>query len=153
MEQKYKKALSEVNIILAHTEKEVKDKIPEYFIQYIKENMDKNHRIKIQNNKELLEQNIMLETKQIIALMYRDYICTKDEREKLIRQEKEKYKRIEKEKQEKYKINFKKIAQRKTQKNIIDKVKTKEKSSLIERKEEKWYNNIIDKILKIFKIK
>ena len=69
MEQKYKKALSEVNIILAHTEKEVKDKIPEYFIQYIKENMDKNHRIKIQNNKELLEQNIMLETKQIIALM------------------------------------------------------------------------------------
>ena len=153
MEQKYKKALSEVNIILAHTEKEVKDKISEYFIQYIKENMDKNHRIKIQNNKELLEQNIMLETKQIIALMYRDYICTKDEREKLIRQEKEKYKRIEKEKQEKYKINFKKIAQRKTQKNIIDKVKTKEKSSLIERKEEKWYNNIIDKILKIFKIK
>lgn len=153
MEQKYKKALSEVNIILAHTEKEVKDKIPEYFIQYIKENMDKNHRIKIQNNKELLEQNIMLETKQIIALMYRDYICTKDEREKLIRQEKEKYKRIEKEKQEKYKIDFKKIAQRKTQKNIIDKVKTKEKSSLIERKEEKWYNNIIDKILKIFKIK
>lgn len=153
MEQKYKKALSEVNIILAHTEKEVKDKIPEYFTQYIKENMDKNHRIKIQNNKELLEQNIMLETKQIIALMYRDYICTKDEREKLIRQEKEKYKRIEKEKQEKYKIDFKKIAQRKTQKNIIDKVKTKEKSSLIERKEEKWYNNIIDKILKIFKIK
>lgn len=153
MEQKYKKALSEVNIILAHTEKEVKDKIPEYFIQYIKENMDKNHRIKIQNNKELLEQNIMLETKQIIALMYRDYICTKDEREKLIRQEKEKYKRIEKEKQEKYKIDFKKIAQRKTQKNIIEKVKTKEKSSLIERKEEKWYNNIIDKILKIFKIK
>lgn len=153
MEQKYKKALSEVDIILAHTEKEVKDKIPEYFIQYIKENMDKNHRIKIQNNKELLEQNIMLETKQIIALMYRDYICTKDEREKLIRQEKEKYKRIEKEKQEKYKIDFKKIAQRKTQKNIIDKVKTKEKSSLIERKEEKWYNNIIDKILKIFKIK
>ena len=153
MEQKYKKALSEVNIILAHTEKEVKDKIPEYFIQYIKENMDKNHRIKIQNNKELLEQNIMLETKQIIALMYRDYICTKDEREKLIRLEKEKYKRIEKEKQEKYKIDFKKIAQRKTQKNIIDKVKTKEKSSLIERKEEKWYNNIIDKILKIFKIK
>ena len=153
MEQKYKKALSEVNIILAHTEKEVKDKIPEYFIQYIKENMDKNHRIKIQNNKELLEQNIMLETKQIIALMYRDYICTKDEREKLIRQEKEKYKKIEKEKQEKYKIDFKKIAQRKTQKNIIDKVKTKEKSSLIERKEEKWYNNIIDKILKIFKIK
>ena len=153
MEQKYKKALSEVNIILAHTEKEVKDKIPEYFIQYIKENMDKNHKIKIQNNKELLEQNIMLETKQIIALMYRDYICTKDEREKLIRQEKEKYKRIEKEKQEKYKIDFKKIAQRKTQKNIIDKVKTKEKSSLIERKEEKWYNNIIDKILKIFKIK
>lgn len=153
MEQKYKKALSEVNIILAHTEKEVKDKIPEYFIQYIKENMDKNHRIKIQNNKELLEQNIMLETKQIIALMYRDYICTKDEREKLIRQEKEKYKRIEKEKQEKYKIDFKKIAERRSQKNIIDKVKTKEKSSLIERKEEKWYNNIIDKILKIFKIK
>lgn len=153
MEQKYKKALSEVNIILAHTEKEVKDKIPEYFIQYIKENMDKNHRIKIQNNKELLEQNIMLETKQIIALMYRDYICTKDEREKLIRQEKEKYKRIEKEKQEKYKIDFKKNAERRSQKNIIDKVKTKEKSSLIERKEEKWYNNIIDKILKIFKIK
>ena len=153
MEQKYKTALSEVNIILAHTEKEVKDKIPEYFIQYIKENMDKNHRIKIQNNKELLEQNIMLETKQIIALMYRDYICTKDEREKLIRQEKEKYKKIEKEKQEKYKIDFKKNAERRSQKNIIDKVKTKEKSSLIERKEEKWYNNIIDKILKIFKIK
>ena len=49
-------------------------------------------------NKNLLEQNIKPETKEIIALIYRDYICEPEEREKII-----------KETEMKYKVYFKKL--------------------------------------------
>ena len=81
MNNKYKMALSEVNQILLHTEEEIILKIPQTFINFVKKNMDENHRIKIEEGKKLIEQNIMQETKQILALIYRDYLCSKQEKE------------------------------------------------------------------------
>ena len=75
-----KKALSEVNIVLENTEEKIKNKIPDKFIKFIQDNMDTNHKIELQKNKPLIEQNIMEETKEILSLIYRDYICTKEEK-------------------------------------------------------------------------
>ena len=153
MKKEYKMALSEVNQILSHTEEEIISKIPQKFKQFIENNMDKTHQIQIEENASLTEQNIMQETKQILALIYRDYICTQKEREELLKQEHEERKRIEKEQQEKYNIDFEKIKENRQQKNIVEKLESKEETALVEIAEERWYKKIINKILKIFRIK
>lgn len=149
MKREYKMALAEVNQILMYTEQDVVSKIPEKFKSYIKNNMDKNHMIKIDENKSLVEQDIKSETKQILALIYRDYICSKEERLSLILQEQQKRNKLEREKQEKYKIDFEKRNREIKEKNVIQELEP-ERKSLIEVKEEKWYKTIIKKILKFF---
>ena len=149
MKLEYRKALFEVYTILENTEEEIRNKIPEKFINFIKENMDKNHNFKLQYGKGLAEQNLMEETKQILALMYRDYICTKEERKELL--EKEQEKRIEKETEnkEKYDINFEKIKANKRKKENYGVNETQ----LIDITKEKWYKKLINKILKVFGIR
>ena len=149
MKLEYRKALFEVYTILENTEEEIRNKIPEKFINFIKENMDENHNFKLQYGKGLAEQNLMEETKQILALMYRDYICTKEERKELL--EKEEEKRIEKETEnkEKYDINFEKIKANKRKKENYGVNETQ----LIDITKEKWYKKLINKILKVFGIR
>lgn len=149
MKLEYRKALFEVYTILENTEEEIRNKIPEKFINFIKENMDENHNFKLQYGKGLAEQNLMEETKQILALMYRDYICTKEERKELL--EKEQEKRIEKETEnkEKYDINFEKIKANKRKKENYGVNETQ----LIDITKEKWYKKLINKILKVFGIR
>lgn len=151
MKKEYKEALAEVDTILENTERELKDRIPNGFKNFIKNNMDNTHKIEIQSNKRLIEQNIRQETKEILALIYRDYICTPEERNELILEEKYKKEQEEKENQEKYNIDFEKISEKRRQKNIIEKLE--EETALIEIQEQKWYKKIINKILSIFKIK
>ena len=49
MEETTKQAFSEVYDIIEHMEEKVKEKIPKGFINFIKENMDLNYKIKIDN--------------------------------------------------------------------------------------------------------
>ena len=154
MKKEYKEALSEVNIVLENTEDEIVKKIPNNFIKFIKENQDKNYKIELEYGKSLIEQNLKKETREILALIYRDYICTPEERKELIKQEQEEKIRIEKEKEEKYNIDFNAIAENRRKNNIIEKLEnTNNSMSLIEKEEEKWYKKIIYKILKFFKLK
>lgn len=153
MKNEYKQALAEVNIILENTQEEIKNKLPNRFKKFIKENMDNNHYIKIDKNKSLVEQNISKETKEILALIYRDYLCTKEERTILISQEQQEKMRKEKDEQEKYNIDFNKISEKRKQKNIIEKLKEEKQTSLIEISQEKWYKKIINKILGFFKLR
>jgi hypothetical protein len=152
MSDVYERACSEVLAIIPYLDEECSKKIPTKFIKKIEEISDKEYIPNIDKNKNLKEQELLEETRAILALIYRDYLCTKEEREKLILQEKEERIRIEKEKQEKYKIDFgKKAESENKQSDIIEKIETEEKE-LIEITEEKWYQKIINKILKIFKI-
>lgn len=148
--EKIKKALAEVDIILENTELEIKNKIPDKFQNYIKENKDDKHRIQLQTEKGLIEQNIRKETKEILALIYREYLCTKEERQKLIAQERQER---EKEKREKYDINVEEILENRRNKKETNQMKTETEKALIEIAEEKGYQEIIHKVLKIFKIK
>lgn len=153
MKKEYQEALAEVNVILENTEEELINKIPNNFKKLIKDNMDNTHKIELQSDKELTEQNIKKETKQILALIYRDYLCTKEEKRKLILQEQKEREKLEEEKREKYNIDLRKIANSRKRNNIIEKSEKKNGTELIKLLEEKWYQKIIYKILKIFKLK
>ncbi len=152
MSDNYAKACSEVLTIIPHIEQKYSEKIPYKFIKMLEIISDKEYinNINIDFSKKLKEQKLLEETRIILALIYRDYLCSEEEKEKLILQEQEEWDRIEKEKHEKYNIDFEKISDNRKQKKIDAKLRKNEKL-LIEIKEEKWYHKIINKILKLFK--
>ena len=97
----------------------------------------------------------MTETKQIIALIYRDYLCDEKERKELLENEKNKNKenKVEENNKNSYEINFGKIKENENKNNRINRNnETKEEKSLIRIPNEKWYRRLLRKILEIFKV-
>ena len=90
-----KKAFSEIIEILNHTDKQLVEKIPNTFIKFLFDNMDKEYKPEINFFNENWEETILEDTKSILALIYRDYIVSPEERKDLLIDEK-----IEREKQE-----------------------------------------------------
>lgn len=102
MENNYGKIFAEVLDIINNSEKEVKAKIPEKLYQQFEKNTDKSYKVNIDYSKEDWDNNISEETKEILALIYRDYIVSTEERKELIKEEAEFEKQKELELREKY---------------------------------------------------
>ena len=146
MKIEYRQALFEVYKILENTDEEIKNKIPEKFIKFVKENMDTNYKFELEKGKELVRQNLKSETKQIIALIYKYYICGEEERKKIVEKEKIDIRKN-------FYIDFNKNKKSKI-KNIQNRDEIENfETSLVEIKKEKWYKKLINKILEFFKIK
>ncbi len=101
----FAKTFTEVNEILKYSDEEVRKNIPYKFRRLIVQNMDKEYKVSINLNASLSEQNIRKDTKNLLALIYRDYIVDKDERNNLIKQEIIREKQIEQLKRERYNPN------------------------------------------------
>ena len=145
-----KKAVSEVIDVLKHSEIEVTQKIPKKSIEFLTKNSDRNYIPNIDYSEENWENSIEEDAKVLIALIYRDYIMSEEEKEKVI----EEAKRQEQEIREKYNPDnlFKKNSKIENEKSQDDTEQEVQKSLLII-KEEKWYERIINKIKEIFGIK
>ncbi len=143
MNQEYKDALAEIDIILNYVEQDSINKIPEDIIKFIKDNKS-NHTIEINPFKSLEDQNLLNDTKIILAKIYIDYWCTKEEKDKLLKEEREEWNRIELQKKEKYPYEnlFKN--------NIKEELVNEEKSISVV--EEKWLTKFIIKLKKFLKI-
>lgn len=150
MEETTKQAFSEVYDIIEHMEEKIKEKIPKRFINFIKENMDLNYKIKVDYSESLGNQNLLHETKVLLSLIYRDYICDEKNKERLMQLDDEEIKRQEGILREKYKIDFDKIKEQRETKVYNSKEDKMEEKSLVMIKEEKWYKKIIKKILELF---
>ena len=148
----YEKALREVDYILQNLPFEIQKKIPSDFKQGIVDNMDMNYVPEsFDKNKTLDEQKISEEAKKILALIYRNYIVSDEERKQLIIEEKKIVQKLEDEKRDRY--NSEEIFKNKHKKSIgiIEKT-TADELEIEKYKEKKWYKKIFLKILKILKI-
>lgn len=144
MENFNKRAISEVIEILNHTDKEIVEKIPKKFIEFLFENADNDYKPNIDFYNEKWEQFVQEDTQAILAMIYRDYIVSEDEKIKLLKEEKDEKIKLENELREKYNPDnmFKK---KNKEENIqINNVQ------LIEIKETSWFKRVINKILKFF---
>ena len=103
MKREYEEAFVEVDEIIKLMPVDLSSKIPLKFRQVISENKAKDYKIKIQEPLE--NQKLKEETIVILGLIYRDFLCTPEEREKLQLKDAEELKRIEQEMQEQYDIN------------------------------------------------
>ena len=103
MTKEYREAFTEVNEILKYFNKDLLKKIPKEFIENIKENMSTTYKVIYDNTKSLNEQNIKQETRAILSIIYRDYICDKETKEKIIQKDKKEWLELEEKKKEEYK--------------------------------------------------
>ena len=117
---------SEVYDIILHMDEELLNKIPNMFIELMKQNRDEKFQVNIDYSKSLIGQEIQRGTKVILSLIYRDYLCSVEKRLDLIKKDEEELKQIEEELKKKYnpdnlfKAKLKKVEEfDNTQTNII----------------------------------
>lgn len=97
-------AFAEVYDIIKNSSKDVQDKISAKFMNLLVSGKDNSYNVNIDYSKPL-ETQITHETKIILGLIYRDYLCDGKIRDILIKEEAEILERIEKEKAEKYSVD------------------------------------------------
>ena len=85
----YANAYTELLDILKYISKEDYEKIPKSKIKVFEENCNKNYNFIYDENKTLDEQNVSEITKVIIAILFRDYWATKEQRYIIIKKQQE----------------------------------------------------------------
>ena len=100
-----KVAYSEVYTILQMLDGLEYNKIPYDVIEAIKENRSKEYTLGINSELELKNQNLLPKTKAILAVIYRDYLASPEEKEEIKNRENEERKKNEIEKRKKYNID------------------------------------------------
>lgn len=121
--------------------------LPQKFIDYIKENKNNEYEFKYEEEKELIYQKISEESKKILTIIYQDFFCTKEEKEKLneilIKNEEKKQKELN----EKY--EYEKIFQQ--AKKIPDTSENKPQNEQLIEYKESIFHKIIRKIKQVLK--
>ena len=149
MKQEYKEAFTEVNEIIKMMPDELVNKIPSKFREMLEDERDKEYNPNIQEPLEKCK--LKNETIMILGLIYRDLLCSQDEKRRLqekdARELQEVQKAIEDEIRQKYNPNdlFKK--HNATDNQLIEECKS------ITVIEEKWYKKLYKLIKSIFKRK
>ncbi len=141
LDEKYSIAYSEVLEILKHISKEDYEKIPKSKIELYKANANKDYVFNYNPTKTLDEQNVSKIAKGIIAILFRDYWATPEQREKIIRKQNNDRIQIEMEKAKKYNPDVFKANKNK------EEVKNK---SLVKVEKQKWYEKVLVFIRNIF---
>ena len=143
--QKYSEAIAETLDILEHTQEVDVNKISKKFMDFLKENKSKTYKPNLDYTKRIKDMNLKDKTIGILSIINKKYWCNDEERrafEERLKQNEIKY---QKELNEKYDTN-KLFADKELKKieniNIID---------LAEYTKQKWYQKILEKILKVFR--
>jgi len=101
----YKNAFTEVYKILEYLEKTEYKKIPTKVIDTISQNKNTEYCYELKEGIKLREQLMLPETKAILFNLFRDYLSTPEQKEKIIRIQKEERMRNEIEKKALYDTN------------------------------------------------
>lgn len=147
MREEYLKAFSEVEQIIKLMPESLQNKIPDRFKNII---FTEKSQAYIPNIKESFEQcNIMEETKIILAVIYRDFLCSEEEKKEIKLKDSQKLMEYEKELREKY--NPDDIFKNKKNNQIKIEETQSEETAMVEYKEKNFLQKLFDKIKQLFK--
>ena len=141
---KYKNAYTEVYEIIEQLNEEEYNKIPPQVIKAIEENRNTEYEFELEEDIELKDQELLPETKAILFNLFRDYLSTPEQKEKIIKMQAEERLRNEQKKQEQYNSD---VFVNKQKKQPIK----EEHTELIEYKEN-IFKRILNKIRQFFHI-
>ncbi len=143
---KYANAYTEVYEILNYLNKDEYNKIPVELIEVFEENRNLDYEYEINEEQDLTKQPMLIETKAILLNIFRDYLATPEQSQKIKQWLQADREYIEKQKQEKYSSN---VFENNGKKECnIDKT---ENLLPIEIKKKSIFQKIINKIKMIFK--
>lgn len=137
----YANAYTEVYKILECLNEEDYDKIPKEFIHVIEENRNLDYEYEVNEEQDLSKQPMLIETRAILYKIFRDFLATSEQKEKIKRWEDEEARKLEQVKREKYGVD------------VFEKKSRKENTAImvVENKDKGIFNRIIDKIKKVLK--
>ena len=150
MEELSAEVATEVIEVLYNSDSSIICKIPYRIIEVLQEKTQEcNKKISFKENVELKDQDISEEGKAILSIIYRDYICSEEEKievNKIFENNQKQYDEIQREK-----YNPDKIFQKQDNKISVDINAEEEEKALIETQKNKWYIVLFEKIKSIFK--
>lgn len=140
-----KNSYTEVYTILQDLDNEEYNKIPPVLIKTLEENMNKDYEYELDDDLELKDHKMLPETKAILFNLFRDYLATSEQKQKIIKMQNEERAKNELKKQQKYETDIFKNKKVEQQANAIQ-----DEKSLTKYKEN-IFQKIINKIKKLFK--
>ena len=145
---KYANAYTEVYEILSCLNNEEYLKIPEELIEVFEENRNLEYEYEINDEQDLSKQPMLKESKAILLNLFRDYLATPEQNQKIKQWLQADRSYIERQKQEKYNSN---VFKNKTRDEKID---NEESNTVlpVEIKKQSIFQKIINGLKRIFKI-
>lgn len=147
MKEEYREAFSEVEQILKLMPTNLSNKIPTRFKNIITLEKSKTYTPKISEPFE--ECKLKEETTIILAVIYRDFLCLKEEREELLERDKNKLIEFEEQLREKYNPDNLFKNKNNSSEKVHDSISTE--TAIVEYKEKNFLQKLFDKIKNLFK--
>lgn len=140
--ENYPNAYKEVYEILKMVPHEDLEKIPKKFIEMVEERMNKDYKFFIDDNIDFVEeQELMLETRTILAYIFLNYWATEKQRETISTKFKKDIEEAENQKRELYNVD------------VLKNKKQEEKLEMVVYKKDNRITKILNKIKKFWGIK
>ncbi len=149
MEITYEKALAEAFAVIMKLEFSDIQKIPDEFLNTLKNNIDQEYYTTLNIDEEYIDNNLSEDTKGILGLVYRDYLTDESERKELVEGEN----KSEEEYQEVLRDMFQSDLVFKNNDTNEEKKEVKQEVRMIKQEELKWYEKLKIKIKKALGIK
>ena len=140
---KYANAFKEVSVILEYLVEEDYEKVPKELIAVINENKNEAYEYEMNDELDLNEQPMLPETKALLFNIFRDYLSTPEQKEKIIQMQKEDMAKLKQKKSE----DFEKSRQNNPIFKFNEEVETtKETLSMIEYEKESFWKRVLNKM-------
>ena len=148
--ENYPNAYKEVYVILNNMDEKALEVIPQAFINMVKSHMNNDYEFELDGNIDLEEQNLLKETKAILAYIFLNYWGTEEQNAKI----KAKFRQdIIKEEQSKGKYDPEVLFRKNENNNISSNLAQNQEVHLVEYKKENIFKKLINIIKNIFKRK
>ncbi len=141
-----KNAYTEVYTILEDLDEEEYNKIPPEIIETIRVNRNVEYNYELNENLELKEHQLLPETKLILFNLFRDYLATSEQKQKIIEMQNEERQKNELKKQQQYNTDV--FENKAKEEKEVSKIK-EESHELIEYKEN-IFTRLIARLKKFF---
>lgn len=142
---KYTDAFTEVYVILNELDDEDYDKIPPEVVDAIRKNRNKEYQFKIDKSIDLKDNNLLPEARALLFKIYRDYLATPEQKQKILKMQNEERRKRELKKQQQYNTNV--FANKKQE----TEPKTSQQAAQLVPYKENVFKKICNKLKGIFK--
>ena len=147
--ENYPNAYKEVYEILKYVPKEDLKRVPKKFMDMLEEKMNKNYKFSIDTSNDFIEeQELMIETRTILAYIFLNYWATEIQKEKVNIKLKKDIEDAEKQKRDLYNVDI-----LKNKKQLKENIGKEQENAMVIYKKENFITKIFNTIKKFFGMK